>query len=57
MRKHDNVTQTGQKLAAIERAMDRDTFMSADEAKAFGLIDHVIATRADMPAPAKDDKK
>jgi len=43
------VTQTGQKLAAIEKAMDRDTFMSAEESKAFGLVDHVIATRADMP--------
>ena len=43
------VTQTGQKLSAIEKAMDRDTFMSADEAKAFGLVDHVIASRDDLP--------
>jgi ATP-dependent Clp protease protease subunit len=43
------VTQTGQKLAAIEKAMDRDTFMSAEEAKAFGLVDHVISSRDDMP--------
>lgn len=43
------VTQTGQKLSAIEKAMDRDTFMSAEEAKAFGLIDHVVANRSDMP--------
>ena len=43
------VVQTGQKLSAIEKAMDRDTFMSAEESKAFGLIDHVIASRADMP--------
>ena len=52
------VAQTGQKLSAIEKAMDRDTFMSAEEAKTFGLIDHVIASRADMPTPVKtDDKK
>lgn len=43
------VVQTGQKLSAIEKAMDRDTFMSAEESKAFGLIDHVISSRADMP--------
>jgi len=43
------VQQTGQKLAAIEKAMDRDTFMSAEESKSFGLVDHVISTRADMP--------
>ena len=43
------VTLTGQKLSAIEKAMDRDTFMSADEAKAFGLVDHVIASRDDLP--------
>jgi len=49
------VTQTGQKLTAIEKAMDRDTFMSAEEAKTFGLIDHVIASRADMPTAV--DKK
>lgn len=44
------VERTGQKLAAIEKAMDRDTFMSADEAKAFGLVDHVIASREDVLA-------
>jgi ATP-dependent Clp protease protease subunit len=43
------VVQTGQKLSAIEKAMDRDTFMSAEESKTFGLIDHVISSRADMP--------
>ncbi|MBU6235925.1 MAG: ATP-dependent Clp protease proteolytic subunit [Alphaproteobacteria bacterium] len=51
------VQQTGQKLSAIEKAMDRDTFMSAEEAKNFGLIDHVIATRADMPAAKTEEKK
>jgi len=33
---------TGQKLAKIEKDADRDFWMSADEAKAYGLIDEVI---------------
>lgn len=36
------VKHTGQKLDVIEKAMDRDNFMSAEEAKDFGLIDHVV---------------
>ncbi len=36
---------TGQTLKAIEKAMDRDNFMNSDEAKAFGLIDHVVKER------------
>ncbi|MCB1652062.1 MAG: ATP-dependent Clp endopeptidase proteolytic subunit ClpP [Alphaproteobacteria bacterium] len=36
------VHHTGQKLAAIETAMERDNFMGADEAKKFGLIDEVV---------------
>lgn len=35
---------TGKKLAEIEKATDRDNFMSAADAKKFGLIDKVIAT-------------
>lgn len=49
------VTHTGQKLTEIERVMERDTFMSAEQAQKFGLIDHVVATRDDIPKP-KDDK-
>lgn len=48
MRKRLNeiyVKHTGQKLTAIEAAMDRDTFMSAQEAKDFGLIDEVYTSR------------
>ncbi len=36
---------TGQELAAIERAMDRDNFMTAAAAKAFGLVDEVVTER------------
>ncbi len=39
------VEQTGQSLETIEKAMERDNFMSAEEAKAFGLIDEVVSTR------------
>lgn len=52
------VKTTGQKLATVERAMDRDNFMSPGEAKEFGLIDQVVSTRADVGAAmAKEEKK
>ncbi len=49
------VKHTGQKLPAIEKAMDRDNFMSSEEAKAFGLIDSVVEKRPELPG--SDDKK
>jgi ATP-dependent Clp protease protease subunit len=36
---------TGQPLDVIEAAMERDKFLSPDEAKAFGLIDEVVNSR------------
>jgi ATP-dependent Clp protease protease subunit len=36
---------TGQKLSVIEESMERDRFMSSDEAKNFGLIDAVVEKR------------
>lgn len=39
---------TGQKLPVIEKAMERDNFMSAEEAKKFGLIDEVMVQREDI---------
>jgi len=45
------VKHTGQPYEVVERTLDRDYFMSAEEAKAFGLIDHVYETRVDDPAP------
>lgn len=42
------VRHTGQKLAAIEKALDRDTFLTAEGAKDFGLVDEVIEKRPDM---------
>ena len=40
------VEHTGQELDFIEKAMDRDTFFTADKAKEFGLIDDVVQQRA-----------
>ena len=39
---------TGQSIEAIERDTDRDRFMSAEEAKAYGMIDHIITHRGDL---------
>jgi ATP-dependent Clp protease protease subunit len=41
------VTHTGQPLDVIERSMERDNFMNAEEAKTFGLIDQVFSKRPD----------
>ncbi|HEY9853130.1 MAG TPA: ATP-dependent Clp protease proteolytic subunit [Leptolyngbyaceae cyanobacterium] len=38
--------RTGQSLEKIEKDMDRDFFMSADEAREYGLIDKVIEDRS-----------
>ena len=46
------VKHTGKTLEQVEHAMDRDNFMSATEAKEFGLIDKVETQR---PRPAKDE--
>lgn len=37
--------RTGQKLAQVEKDMDRDNWMSAEEAKAYGIVDEVIADK------------
>lgn len=39
---------TGQELSRIERDTDRDYFMSAGEAKDYGLIDAIMTSRAEM---------
>jgi ATP-dependent Clp protease, protease subunit len=38
---------TGRSVAEIEKALDRDTYMTSDEAKDFGLIDEVMVRRPD----------
>ncbi len=39
---------TGQSLKVIEKAMDRDNFMTPEEAKAFGLIDEIVLNRHEI---------
>ena len=46
------VKHTGQTLDVIERAMERDKFLSAEEAKVFGLIDEVTEKR---PTPLEGE--
>ena len=51
------VKHTGQKLAVIEKAMDRDNFMSGDEAKDFGLVDNVVEKPPEKPEDGDSKKK
>ncbi len=43
------VHHTGQPVEAIERKLERDTYMSASEAREFGLIDEVVDRRPETP--------
>jgi len=45
------VKHTGQSYEVIERTLDRDHFMTAEQTKAFGLIDNVIEKRPDIDLP------
>lgn len=47
------VEHTGQKYDVIEKTLDRDHFMTAQEAKEFGLIDEVISKRDDSEEETK----
>jgi len=51
------VKYTGRSLDEIEKAMDRDTFLEADEAKEFGLVDKVFESRPDAEKPADEAAK
>ncbi|MBX9596536.1 MAG: ATP-dependent Clp endopeptidase proteolytic subunit ClpP [Roseomonas sp.] len=46
------VHHTGQALDEIERKMERDTYMTAEEARDFGLIDQVVEQRPVPPVEA-----
>lgn len=43
---------TGKPLDQILKDIDRDYYMAADEAKAYGIIDQIIESRGAMPTPA-----
>ena len=55
------VSHTGKDLKQIQQDTDRDFFMSGQEAKEYGLIDHVIVNRDDLEhieeREAESDKK
>jgi ATP-dependent Clp protease protease subunit len=46
---------TGQTVERIEKALDRDNFLTAEEAKAFGLIDQVFTKRPMVTDAVKTD--
>ena len=46
---------TGQPVEAIEKALDRDYFLTAEEAKNFGLVDQVFTKRPIGMEPARSD--
>ncbi len=48
------VKHTSQPLDIIEAAMDRDKFLSPEEAKEFGLVDEIVVQR---PVPEDDGKR
>ena len=56
-----DVKHTGKKLSEIEKSMDRDNFMSAEESQKFGMIDKVVESHkvvdAKLDKGAKGDKK
>ena len=49
------VKHTGQSLKSIEKALDRDTFMTASDSKEFGIIDKVVDSR--IISDDKDESK
>ena len=46
---------TGQKIERIEKDLERDNFMSGEQAVAYGLIDTVLEQRAEMRAPTDNE--
>ena len=48
------VKYTGQSLSDIDKAMDRDTFLEADEAMKFGIVDKVFETRPENEEPGEE---
>ena len=48
--------KTGQTLKAIERDTDRDNFMTAEEAKSYGIVDEVIESRTDQRSNSPKSK-
>src|SRR5947209_18273434 len=47
---------TGRSIEQVEKDCDRDNFISADEAKAYGLVDEVVQSRNEIPGLAENKK-
>ena len=45
---------TGQDLDTVQKAVERDHFLTPEEAKEFGLIDEVVAKRKEDPEPGEN---
>jgi ATP-dependent Clp protease protease subunit len=50
-------THCGRGIEDIARDTDRDRFMSAAEAKEYGLVDEVVTSRKEIPDEEKKDDK
>jgi ATP-dependent Clp protease, protease subunit len=50
------VKHTGKPYETIERTLDRDHFMTADQSVEFGLIDKVLSSRDEMEIKSSDGK-
>ena len=48
---------TGQKVEQVEKDIDRDRFMTSEDAKAYGIIDEIIASRAAVESGDKGKLK
>jgi len=48
------VKYTGRSLTEIEKALDRDTFLEAEEALKFGIVDKVFESRPDTESNDSD---
>jgi ATP-dependent Clp protease protease subunit len=44
---------TGKSVENIGKDTDRDNFMSSEEAKKYGLVDHVVQSRKEIPGAEK----
>jgi len=47
-------THTGKSEKQVEKDADRDNYMSAEEAAAYGLVDKVLQSRKELPADAAE---
>lgn len=48
---------TGKPVDQVEKDCDRDNFMTAEEAKGYGLVDEVVQSRKEIPALTEIDKE